>query len=470
MGLNTRFGMGKRMSPMQQPPPIPVRPKAEASPGRKFLKVFGIAIFSLAGAVGVATLILANWPDEKLGDETQMLPDWEGLGEEGTLGRFQTWLEGSGFAGDDDRLKMLGKDRVWDAEEADVLLREYADVLQEFRAFSGTSEEEWEWRDGEAIATFSHQAPYQKPLMGAAQLGAIHAVREAEAGDPDEGLRLAIQLVKIGDGLKAARGSMPHYLVSTAVSLEGLRAMKHIARNPLLEPAQVREIADNLARANVSKDGLRFSFQTEYLMFKNLVVGLHSGDPAAWDGKVLPRSEKLGAFLQPNATLNFYRDLQEPMITALGSEWPDMNAALETQKKSLTAIKSGGPFGMVHPNPIGEILIAIPIPVFQSIVARSYDEVARKRALGVFLAMGHYERDHGTLPRDVKDLVPDYLTALPIDPFTVSEPLRWDAARRILYSIGRNGIDDGGAIHRPSSARDADVGISWDETVGTPGL
>jgi hypothetical protein len=74
----------------------------------------------------------------------------------------------------------------------------------------------------------------------------------------------------------------------------------------------------------------------------------------------------------------------------------------------------------------------------------------------VAFAIRLYELDHGRRPSELLELVPDYLNAIPIDPFSATgEPIRYrpDAERAILYSIGRNGTDDRGQYQTLSGGR-----------------
>lgn len=70
----------------------------------------------------------------------------------------------------------------------------------------------------------------------------------------------------------------------------------------------------------------------------------------------------------------------------------------------------------------------------------------------VLLAIEIYEAVHGDLPTSLADLVPDYLPELPIDPiseqglgYRTQEPSETDARPFLLYSVGVDGIDNGGA-------------------------
>ena len=80
-----------------------------------------------------------------------------------------------------------------------------------------------------------------------------------------------------------------------------------------------------------------------------------------------------------------------------------------------------------------------------------YQTKVRSRLAVVALAMKLYEADHGRLIENLAELVPDYLPAVPVDPFDPNGgPVRYAPSARwpVLYSLGPNGTDEGGA-HGP---------------------
>ena len=58
-------------------------------------------------------------------------------------------------------------------------------------------------------------------------------------------------------------------------------------------------------------------------------------------------------------------------------------------------------------------------------------------------ALHAYRRETGELPASLEELVPAYLAAVPVDPFD-GKPMKVDRERGIVYSVGRDGVDDGG--------------------------
>ncbi|MCH9001442.1 MAG: hypothetical protein IIC02_02620 [Planctomycetes bacterium] len=76
-----------------------------------------------------------------------------------------------------------------------------------------------------------------------------------------------------------------------------------------------------------------------------------------------------------------------------------------------------------------------------------YKLIMLRRLNATGLAIRLFELDHGGRPETLALLVPDYLPAVPIDPFAADGAeigyVR-ESGRDRLYSVGRNGLDDGG--------------------------
>ncbi|MFO0810823.1 MAG: hypothetical protein U0746_19510 [Gemmataceae bacterium] len=86
------------------------------------------------------------------------------------------------------------------------------------------------------------------------------------------------------------------------------------------------------------------------------------------------------------------------------------------------------------------------------------------RCAAVAVAAEQFRRERGHWPAALDELVPRYLAAVPADPFDLA-PLR--LVRRpdgiVIYSIGPNGKDDGGAVAGDGVPRPTDHGVRlWD--------
>ena len=85
------------------------------------------------------------------------------------------------------------------------------------------------------------------------------------------------------------------------------------------------------------------------------------------------------------------------------------------------------------------------VPSMAHALLRDLRAQAAVRALLTGLAAKRYQLAHGELPERLDSLVPDYLEALPTDPFD-GKPLRCEpnGTGAIVYSVGKDGVDDGG--------------------------
>jgi hypothetical protein len=88
------------------------------------------------------------------------------------------------------------------------------------------------------------------------------------------------------------------------------------------------------------------------------------------------------------------------------------------------------------------------MPSVDRAVLTHYRGLAERRAAAVLLAIRLYQVDHGAAPANLNLLVPTYLPAVPIDPFSpTAGPLRYinTPGAETVYSVGEDGRDDGGS-------------------------
>jgi hypothetical protein len=80
------------------------------------------------------------------------------------------------------------------------------------------------------------------------------------------------------------------------------------------------------------------------------------------------------------------------------------------------------------------------------------EALARARASITAVAVARYRHHHaGNLPSSLQQLIPDYLPAPPIDPYSgAALSYRHDASGFRIYSVGVNRKDDGGTWEQHS--------------------
>jgi hypothetical protein len=87
------------------------------------------------------------------------------------------------------------------------------------------------------------------------------------------------------------------------------------------------------------------------------------------------------------------------------------------------------------------------LPALGSCLRQHFYVLAYRRLAATALAIRLYEFEHEHRPHALNELVPDYIPAIPLDPFSADgAPIgyRPDADPPVLYSVGDDGVDDGG--------------------------
>ncbi len=116
------------------------------------------------------------------------------------------------------------------------------------------------------------------------------------------------------------------------------------------------------------------------------------------------------------------------------------------------------------PWPMAKTAPSIPTDPILSILEPSYSEanfkdieasVTQNALCLTAIALQGYKMEHGSYPAALDKLIPTYLSRVPNDPFTANSQItyRRSGSTFILYSIGPDGVDDGGKpIDDPSKA------------------
>ena len=99
------------------------------------------------------------------------------------------------------------------------------------------------------------------------------------------------------------------------------------------------------------------------------------------------------------------------------------------------------------------MLIRVWTAVFPLWAERRFDGVASNRVVRTALTVSEAATSRGALPGSLAELVPEFLPAVPVDPWD-GRPLRYRAGT--VWSIGRDGKDEGGTP--PESPGDTSTG------------
>lgn len=139
--------------------------------------------------------------------------------------------------------------------------------------------------------------------------------------------------------------------------------------------------------------------------------------------------------------------------------------AAVNENRSPTEEETAALAGMLS-NPVGRILTGLLFPAMEAIVERSFRTRADRAATRAALALRLHEMRRGRLPDSLDAVVAEgILDAVPVDPLC-DEPLRYSKERRVVWSTGPDGKDDGG---KDKSGNRPGKWLGKDYVLGVPG-
>jgi hypothetical protein len=145
--------------------------------------------------------------------------------------------------------------------------------------------------------------------------------------------------------------------------------------------------------------------------------------------------------LQPNTTRCLILEEIRPAQRVLEGTYatrPSLPSYAFFSKMVGVALRRG------EPNFIGRETASDLGSLLGGVAGSGFRVMAQERLLRSGLALRQYYNEHQALPAKLADLVPQYLKAVPEDPFD-GQPLRYDPERRILYVVGKELTDRHGS-------------------------
>lgn len=300
--------------------------------------------------------------------------------------------------------------------------------------------------------------PSVERIMVLSEVAALAAIEAHEAGRDGEAFRQVRHAVALGRCME--RGpilglqmiSMGCYdWVFPAVE-QGLRDFR-IGSEPAAQAGQVKDLIYDLLDTDSARRGWARGIMFERSTTYDAIEGVRRGQWTVWEfgdlrGPVQQSQSSRPWLLGPLLTWDEFTCLRSQTSLVEGAKQATYPAALRKMDNGLGSyqdvlVRKGEP-GFKKLNPIGAILL----PTIH--IEGHYEHMALRRLAATALAMRLYEVEKGNSPAALGDLVAaGYLKEVPADPFSdKGEPVHYktDPKQPVLYSIGKDGKDDGGTF------------------------
>ncbi len=347
------------------------------------------------------------------------------------------------------------------SEEVLAIIEGNAQVFDLLRRARGVSSADWGVSSHTPFAAFSAILPVltgQRQLAKLLHLGALQHHLSGDDGDAVGKLR---DLLAISDAL-AGQGTLIAFLTGAACAGLCVNAIEETAATlalrgeradtaPSMQSAdrsEVQAIVTGLLDKPTAKGHLKNAMfwerMSQFDLFQQVAQGKVTVSawfglgPAAAAASVWDATwNYLSAPLMQLDALSMLRRSSLLATAAEKPSWAEVKAVLPEETPHRSALDA-----LVHP------FSWIRDPSLDRILLSHFRALAMRRMAAVALASRLYQADHGERPVTLNELLPDYLPFVPEDPFSPTRsPIGYAPGARwaILYSVGPDGVDDGGA-------------------------
>jgi len=322
-----------------------------------------------------------------------------------------------------------GESRTFDREKAAELATSNASVIEKI-------DQALARRDLQTAALEDMNAPVHD-LRGwrrAAHSLSSRSRLRLEEGDAEAAYEDAMRLVRLGSRIQQAQGTLIDYLVGTAVQGIGNQRLAHMAVHGRFPLQVLRRGIEDLA-PEVHRRGLGDAFKAEYVEMSS-----------AFDGIVAGTISDLGCYwrahfrysLKPNQTKRLLAEGIRALIEF------DAMPALGRKALDLSAYDTSATWEMLLSRRAGIMALGFLLPSYEKAISQADIAHWNLAATRTLLAIAAYRAEKGSIPGSLGALVPEYLEAPALDPYTGKHFL-YSAEKMVLYSPGADGFDSGGS-------------------------
>jgi len=320
-----------------------------------------------------------------------------------------------------------------------------------------------EWEQLEAVAAFLDEYREEmKKIHEAARLGGqARFDRDFDEGLamllPDvQGLRGCNRMLKLearvaahrGDAAAAARSIHAMFSTCHAVQEDPL-LISHLVRVALagmaigeLETAIGESVAfsdDDLQMLREDIRSIDFKHSLERALMGERVIGLLTfRNPGRFDiDNNIPFPTRAN-----NEDLALYLSTVAKYIEASRAPFPEALSLADEATAHVTEVA-----GSSQINKLRYAFTNLLLPAVNATFEASARGTGASHCGDVAMAIEQYRRKRGEIPGSLQELVPEFLDSVPIDPMD-GQPLRYviNDDGYVLYSVGRNRVDDGGVM------------------------
>jgi hypothetical protein len=285
--------------------------------------------------------------------------------------------------------------------------------------------------------------PHAQHMRAVARLLALESAVNAHRGRPHEAVDSIVGMFTAARSLEQ-EPILISQLVRMAIGSMARRRLAWLLSAVTLDDSQ-------LARLDAELSATDYQHSLHRAMLGERAMGIQVfANPAS----LRPDVPNAGLGLSPASDEAVYLQFMEEMIVAADKTGPARKEAVDRAEARLKQLAGKTTARLRYP------LTLTLVPALRASADAASRNEAERDATRVAVAIERFRRSQGRLPQKLDELVPKFLGALPIDPFSgASLHYRVDAAEYVVYSVGIDGVDDGGASDPPGQPADIVVRV-----------
>ena len=273
---------------------------------------------------------------------------------------------------------------------------------------------------------------------------------EQTNGNVEVALQDAHTFLRYGQLIRQTPSCLVASFIGFTVESSGLQKIRQLAQDPQFSGHHLRHLLESV---NATPP---YDVSAQHTLKAEFHFGLVALDSIGILGfkKALGRPPpfnvpaRFGPYLLRNQTQVETASYPRAVIPELSKFYSDMAYRGELLARHEIPTR----FVFLHRNCIGKVLVNTLTPAYESFLTRRYQIDASLTATKIIIACHLFQRETGRKPQVLGELVPDYLPAVPPDPFD-GQPFRYKPDEGIIYSVGPRLKDLDGASRSPESSR-----------------
>ncbi len=282
-----------------------------------------------------------------------------------------------------------------------------------------------------------------------ARLSAVRAMYLAKQGRDKEALGEALNSVNIGQKIQESQASLIEYFIAMAMKGIGLHTVQKIIPSSKLTSGELKQYIQAMDKFYQNESGLITALKGEYYIHSWAIDSIVSEDTEALklvfgeeesQNPEITKKTKDNYYFKPNKTKLLFAEDAKANIKRANQFCGEIKDA---EVKPLTPINLAKLYA--KENAIGKILYDVMAISLTGANMVKCQEDLLVGATQAMIAIKAFKNDTNNYPNSLNELVSNYLSSVPQDPFD-GKSLKYSAAKKIIYSVGEDLQDSGGSV------------------------